>query len=85
MIQLPLLPESLPNPTEDYANIVFIWQKLVSAINRNAIMIVKTASLPPGAASMDGTVIIEDGGAGNGNLIIYVGGSRYRIDGGSPF
>lgn len=45
--------------------------------------IVATASLPAASAAMDGTVIIENVGAGDRNLIIYAGGQRFRIDGGA--
>lgn len=47
--------------------------------------VVATASLPTAASSMDGTLIIEDGGPGDRNLVIYAGGQRFRIDGGSSF
>lgn len=46
---------------------------------------VPTANLPAAGASNDGLVVIEDAGAGNRNLIIYAGGQRFRIDGGSAF
>lgn len=49
------------------------------------IPVVLTASLPAAGTANDKKIIIEDGGAGNGNLIIYVGGQRFRIDGGAPF
>lgn len=42
---------------------------------------VATASLPAAGASQDGKVVIEDGGAGVGNLIIYKGGQRFRLTG----
>ena len=45
--------------------------------------VVLTASLPAAADAMDGTILIEDGGAGDRNLIIYAGGQRFRIDGGA--
>ena len=47
--------------------------------------VVATASLPAAAAAMDGHMLIEDGGAGNRNLIVYAGGQRFRIDGGAAF
>ena len=47
--------------------------------------IVATASLPAAGSSMDGTIIIEDAGAGDRNLIIYAGSQRFRIDGGAAF
>ena len=45
--------------------------------------VVATASLPTAAAKEDGRVIIEDGGVGDRNLVIYAGGERFRIDGGA--
>jgi hypothetical protein len=45
--------------------------------------IVLTANLPAAGASRDGLQLIEDGGAGDRNLIIYAGGQRFRIDGGA--
>jgi len=45
--------------------------------------VVLTASLPAAATAQDGRILIEDGGAGNRNLIIYAGGERFRIDGGA--
>jgi hypothetical protein len=45
--------------------------------------VVATASLPAAANPMDGTILIEDAGAGDRNLIIYAGGQRFRIDGGA--
>lgn len=47
--------------------------------------VIATASLPSGNANLDGTVLIEDGGAGTKNLIIYGGGQRFRISGGTAF
>lgn len=47
------------------------------------VAIVATADLPSAATAMNGTLYIEDGGAGNGNLVLYNGGQRFRIDGGS--
>lgn len=52
-------------------------------VQKCAARVVATASLPAAGAAMDGTVIIEDAGAGNRNLIIYAGGERFRIDGGA--
>lgn len=49
------------------------------------IAVIATASLPAAGAALDGTVIIEDAGAGDRNLIIYAGGQRFRIDGGTAF
>lgn len=46
-------------------------------------IVVPTASLPAASAGMDGTILIEDAGTGDCNLIVYAGGQRFRIDGGS--
>ena len=51
--------------------------------NRVHIPVVATGSLPAAGASEDGSIIIEDNGAGDRNLIIYGGGQRFRIDGGA--
>ena len=45
--------------------------------------VVATANLPAAATAMNGQILIEDGGAGDRNLIIYAGGERFRIDGGA--
>lgn len=47
--------------------------------------VIATASLPAAAASMDGALVIEDAGSGDRNLIVYAGGQRFRIDGGTNF
>ena len=47
--------------------------------------VVATGSLPAAAAARDGTILIEDAAAGDRNLIIYAGGQRFRIDGGTNF
>ncbi len=47
--------------------------------------VVATASLPAASTAMNGTMILEDAGAGDRNLIIYAGGQRFRIDGGAAF
>jgi hypothetical protein len=47
--------------------------------------VIATASLPAAAAARNGTMLIEDAGAGDRNLIIYAGGQRFRIDGGAAF
>ena len=49
------------------------------------IPVIATASLPAAAAALNGTIIIEDNGAGDRNIIIYAGGQRFRIDGGASF
>lgn len=45
--------------------------------------VILTANLPAAGAAQDGLVIVENGGAGNGNIVFYVGGQRFRIDGGA--
>jgi hypothetical protein len=52
-------------------------------VDRVSVGVVATGSLPAAAAAMDGTILIEDAGAGDRNLIIYAGGQRFRIDGGA--
>jgi len=52
---------------------------------RPTLQTVATASLPAANASRNGVVLIEQAGANDHNLIIYAGGNRYRVDGGSPF
>ena len=49
------------------------------------IPVIATASLPAAAAALNGTIIIEDNGAGDRNIIVYAGGQRFRIDGGAAF
>lgn len=47
--------------------------------------VVATGSLPAAASAMDGTILIENAGAGDRNVILYAGGQRFRIDGGAAF
>ncbi len=54
-------------------------------IDRVSVGIVATASLPASTTLQSGTVLIEDAGAGDRNLIIYASTERFRIDGGAPF
>ena len=49
------------------------------------IPIITTDQLPAAGSANDGLIFIEDGGTGNGNLVIYVKGKRYRLDGGTAF
>lgn len=63
-----------------YVAVNGVWQGL-----RPTLRIVATGSLPAASASMNGTVLLEDGGAGNQNVVIYANGERYRIDGGATF
>lgn len=51
----------------------------------NNVPVVATASLPAAGASMDGTVLIENAGAGDRNVILYAEAQRFRIDGGTAF
>ena len=46
--------------------------------------IVATASLPAGSTAMNGTILIEDTGAGC-NLVVYKGGQRFRFTGSAAF
>jgi hypothetical protein len=47
--------------------------------------VVATANLPAAGADEDGSLLIEDNGTGDRNLILYAGGQRFRIDGGAAF
>lgn len=47
--------------------------------------VVATADLPAASSAMDNTVLIEDNGTGDRNLVIYAGGQRFRLDGGGAF
>lgn len=47
--------------------------------------VIASASLPAAGTTQNGRVVIEDNGTGDRNLIIYAGGQRFRIDGGSAF
>lgn len=49
-----------------------------------SLPVVLTASLPA-ASALDNAILIEDGGTGDRNLVIYAGGQRFRIDGGAAF
>ena len=57
----------------------------ISKFPVGAIPVIATASLPAAAAALNGTIIIEDGGTGDRNIIVYAGGQRFRIDGGAAF
>jgi len=48
---------------------------------RMTIPVVLTASLPLAAAANDGMIIIEQGAAGDMNLVFYAAGERHRVDG----
>lgn len=47
------------------------------------IPLVQRADLASAATAMDGTVVIDDNGSGDRNIVFYAGGQRFRIDGGS--
>jgi hypothetical protein len=51
----------------------------------NGLRVVLTADLPAAGALQDGMIVIEDGGAGNRNLVFYAGAQRFRVDGGAAF
>lgn len=51
--------------------------------NRVEGIVLATADLPAAATAMNGRLLIEDAGSGDRNLILYAGGQRFRIDGGS--
>ena len=57
----------------------------ISKFPVGCIPVIATASLPAAAAALNGTIIIEDNGAGDRNIIVYAGGQRFRIDGGAAF
>ncbi len=44
---------------------------------------VATGDLLAAGAANDGLMVLEDGGAGDGNIVFYVDGERFRIDGGA--
>lgn len=44
--------------------------------------VVATADLPEASTAMNGTILIEDPGAGTLNLVVYGNGIRVRINGG---
>lgn len=43
--------------------------------------VVLTADLPAASSSMNKTMLIEDAGNGDWNLVIYTGGYRFRVQG----
>jgi Pectate lyase superfamily protein len=55
----------------------------VNVNGRTRHPVVPTASLPAAGVLEDGRILIEDGGAGNRNLVFYAGGQRFRVDGGA--
>lgn len=59
--------------------------RLGSATSRLHLPIVATASLPAAGAVEDGSILIEETESTDRNLIIYAGGQRFRIQGGTPF
>ena len=46
---------------------------------------VATADLPTAGATQNDRILIEDGGSGDRNLILYAQNQRFRIDGGAAF
>ena len=74
-----------PTITDDPRAITNVLREYGFTINQLIPKVVLTANLPSGNAELDGTWLIEDGGAGNVNLIVYARGQRYRFDGGAPF
>lgn len=73
--------------TDEYAvgNGAVTISQVATTWSGNAL-VYATASLPAAnTASIQGQLVIEDGGAGNRNLIIYYGNERFRIDGGTAF
>jgi len=79
---------------QDYLNAALDWDgssllilkgtrvKLQASTSRFHTAVVATASLPAAGSAEDGSLLIEDAGAGNRNIIIYAGAERFRIDGG---
>ena len=59
--------------------------KLFDDTQRLHLPVVAAGSLPVAGADEDGSVLIENNGVGDRNLIIYASGQRFRIDGGSAF
>src|SRR3990167_2886407 len=59
--------------------------KLFDDTQRLHLPVVAAGSLPVPGADEDGSVLIENNGVGDRNLIIYASGQRFRIDGGSAF
>jgi len=48
-----------------------------------ALPSIPRADLAAAGAALDGRVVIDDNGSGDRNLVVYEGGQRFRIDGGS--
>jgi len=77
--------------TPDYQQLVnqrpdfFTFEQWKQMLTTGYAPVVATADLPVGGAAMDGRILIEDGGAGDRNVIVYAGGQRFRIDGGTAF
>lgn len=63
-----------------YVAVAGQWRPL-----RGGLRTVATASLPAAGASMNGTILLENAGAGTQNLILYASGERHRISGGAAF
>lgn len=55
----------------------------INGVLKTSLPVVATGSLAAASAAMNGCIVIEDGGAGDHNLVIYSGGQRHRLDGGA--
>ncbi len=64
---------------------IYSGSPALNTLDRISIPIRTTGNLPPAGAPNNGRLVLEDVGAGDRNLIIYAGGQRFRIDGGSAF
>lgn len=58
------------------------WVTWLNFLDR--LPVYATAALPAGGPNMDGKLIIENTGSA-ANIIMYTGGKRYRISGGTAF
>jgi hypothetical protein len=58
------------------------WMNWFNLVDRLPVYV--TATLPAAGTKMDGKLIMENTGTG-ANLIMYTGGARYRIVGGTAF
>lgn len=76
--------------------LIGLGENLVAAINTRGkeiqriladrnVEVLATSELPPPGASQAGKLVIEDAGAGDGNLVFYTNSERFRIDGGIAF
>lgn len=72
-------------PPVERWRVTFDGRVKVPNTGRQHIPIVATGNLPAAGAIEDGSILIEDNGAGDRNVIIYAGGQRFRLDGGAAF